>query len=328
MMNEYEVTSGSVIGKDHFYVGSGNRVMWTMNNQDAVCVFQCQQITIAMVADGCGSGSHSEVGAQLGVKLLTKAILDNLVYLLNKPNAQTLQYVLDRARQDTLAQISVMAKAMGGSFTETISNYFLFTVLGVLITKDFTAIFGIGDGVYVINGQRFVMERFALSEKKQNSPPYMCYALTGSEVLDKFPQYRHFVVHQFFYTQNLASVMIATDGVEDLIAAVQEKIPGKDELVGDLSQFTDDDKYFLNPSLTQGRLNLINGTVVRAHQQTRVVERESGLLPDDTSLIAIRRKPMKITNTITNTITKNDSMNHAGSEPSSDTKQDEGEEVS
>ena len=44
------------------------------NNQDAVLLVEHENYTIGIIADGCGSGANSEVGAQLAVKYLAKLI--------------------------------------------------------------------------------------------------------------------------------------------------------------------------------------------------------------------------------------------------------------
>jgi hypothetical protein len=60
--------------------------------------------------------------------------------------------------------------------------------------------------------------------------------------------------------------------------------------VGPLSQFWTDDRYFANPDALRRRLTLINRESVRADFESRRLVRTPGLLPDDTTVVVLRRR--------------------------------------
>ncbi|MDO8622315.1 MAG: protein phosphatase 2C domain-containing protein, partial [bacterium] len=54
-----------------------------------------------------------------------------------------------------------------------------------------------------------------------------------------------------------------------------------------IDQFWTDDRYFRNPDMVRRRLTLVNREAVRA--ENGMLARTPGLLPDDTTLVVIRR---------------------------------------
>lgn len=56
-MELFELGGGSIPGKDHLFNGN---LLVGKNNQDAFQVSQTSGLTIAVVADGCGSKPQSE----------------------------------------------------------------------------------------------------------------------------------------------------------------------------------------------------------------------------------------------------------------------------
>ena len=89
--------------------------------------------------------------------------------------------------------------------------------------------------------------------------------------------------------------MIGTDGVFDLENSEERKIPGKEDLVGPISQFWQDKRYYNNPDMIRRSLSLINRCVTRipkGEDGSLKIQHENGLLPDDTTIVAIRRIPL------------------------------------
>ena len=91
-------------------------------------------------------------------------------------------------------------------------------------------------------------------------------------------------------TKEISSLLIGSDGLENLILAAENNIPGKNEKVGPINQFWEDDRYFKNPDMIRRRLTLVNRTITKTDWDNRKILKEHGLLPDDTTLIVIRRK--------------------------------------
>ncbi|MEM9543880.1 MAG: hypothetical protein AAGA60_30905, partial [Cyanobacteria bacterium P01_E01_bin.42] len=98
------------------------------------------------------------------------------------------------------------------------------------------------------------------------------------------PQELQFQIHQSCEIEKLESLLIGTDGVEDLMNAADRNLPGKSEKVGSISQFWQEDRYFKNPDILRRKLSLINREFYCSGQP-----KEVGLLQDDTTLIAIRK---------------------------------------
>jgi len=275
-MKMFEIASGTMVGRDHRSAGK--------NNQDAICVLEDLETAIAIVCDGCSSGKYAEIGSLLGSRFIGVELLK----ILNASDCKTeveAEFILERARQNVLAQLRVLAMSLGGSFSQTVKDYFLFTVVGAALTQQSTFIFSIGDGFINLNGETLQIGPFP-----DNEPPYLGYNLTGSPVTDGRPELLKFTIHKFVPTEEVQFLLIGTDGVKDLISAEKKKIPGRDEEVGPLSQFWQEDRNFKNPDIVRRRLAIANQEITRLDQKKSAVEKELGLLPDDTTLVAIRRK--------------------------------------
>lgn len=270
MKNHFELTfelaGGSVVGREHRRVGK--------NNQDAYGWSVAEAGVIAVVCDGCGSGSHSEVGAKLGARMIVETmqrVLESDLPLENEAIWPTMQ-------QMWLTQLQQVAAQLGGDRAQTIQDYLLFTIVGIVMTPTLTAVFALGDGVIAINDQVIQLGPFA-----NNAPPYLAYGLL-EEISEALP----LKVLQLLPTDQLQTLLIGSDGVSDLMQVAQQTLPGRSDVVGDITQWQDD-RYFRNPDQVRRRLALINREVTTLTPSQQCL-RQSGLLPDDTTLIVIRRK--------------------------------------
>jgi hypothetical protein len=196
---------------------------------------------------------------------------------------RNIEFGWERIKSVVLGQISVLASAMGESFSRTINDYFLFTVVGAVITKRDTFLFSIGDGVFIVNGRVVQLGPFL-----NNAPPYLAYNLTGSSLTDSQPEFLNIRVEPTIPTYQIQSLVIGSDGVLDLINAEGRRLPRREDIVGNISQFWLNDLYFENSDATRRRLAIINreGAEIVFGNSAVVT---GGLLPDDTTLIAIRR---------------------------------------
>jgi hypothetical protein len=286
MNNLFELAAGSVTGRDH--AGRGNLLL-AKNNQDAFCHQVTDDALVAFVCDGCSSGAHSEVGAQIGARLLTRElVVESSPGMLARRGMllqpQSMPALLEMVRQNVVRALLRLAMVMvdrTGCLPRVIAEFLLFTSLGVLVTREWTACFSIGDGVFFING-----EMTRLGPFPQNEPPYLAYALVRSSISEALV---HFQIHQCLPTAKVQSILIGCDGIADLVAAAERNVPGKPGLVGPISQFWRDDCYF-RPDQIRRRLALVNSEVVSQDLETKVLVRSPGLLPDDTTLVVIRRK--------------------------------------
>lgn len=272
MRGVFEFAGGSVRGKDHVLSGK--------NNQDAWQVWQGADFSVAVVCDGCGDNlsPYSEVGATLGSQMIPRIVLRNA--------RQTTEYHTARfwegIRQDALAQLRVLAYQLGDNLSEVISRNFLFTTLGALIGQEQAVFFALGDGIIIVNGVQATQDE----EYPNNEPPYLAYGLGLFKYDPDLVKFRVWHIP----TADLESFLVGTDGVGELIKAHSRKIPGREELVGPLSQFWENDSFFANPDMVRRKLAIINRNNQKIIWGEQRVEREPGLLRDDTTLVTGRRK--------------------------------------
>ena len=72
------------------------------NNQDAHAFSVCDERILALVCDGCGSGRYSEVGAQIGARLLLAALHRRMA----GKSRERFEKTLERARRDVLRRLA------------------------------------------------------------------------------------------------------------------------------------------------------------------------------------------------------------------------------
>jgi hypothetical protein len=269
---------GSVVGRDHLMCG---KVLVGKNCQDAVSISQSQDCLVAIVCDGCGSGQHSEVGAQLAAKMLSKAILGRFT----RHGCLNLE-LLNAAKDDVLAQIRVLALQMGESLSAVVTDYFLFTVVGLAVTEESATVFSIGDGVHGGETQDGRLDFHVIGPFPGNAPPYPAYRLVKSSVAQELLDFQ--IVAQ--YAPWSKPVFIGSDGLRDLWNVCEFMIPGTSEPVGGLWQFWENDAYFANSDALPRKLRRINSWTAKLDAAGRI-QREAGLLPDDTTLVVVRRRP-------------------------------------
>lgn len=279
MKDTFEIAGGSIVGRDH--------IQTSKNNQDAFYFEVNEDYCLGIVADGCGSAQHSEVGAQMGVRTLASSI-KNIYRRLNKEeeDGSEIELFFNLIQNNLVSQIENSALFMSPSpekKTEIIYDYFLFTILGFLIYKNKIHYFWAGDGIIIKHGEILGTQELIINQN--NEPKYIAYNLTGAQQKYKSKlEYRTAIL-----TDDLQAVLIGCDGVKDLCESADKTIPGKTELIGSISQFWTEDKYFKNRFLIERRLRLAN-TPKQKRDDEGNVYMENGRLPDDTTLIVCRRK--------------------------------------
>jgi hypothetical protein len=272
-MPPFQVAGGSIRGRNHERSGG--------NNQDALAWSQTDRYVLAVVCDGCGSGAHSEVGARLGARLVLESLRAWAPALPYAP----VETVLEQVRLCLLSQLSALAQAMGGNVRHTIQDYFLFTIVGAVITPHHAIVFTLGDGAVAVNGA------YTYISYPGNAPPYLAYGLVGDAVAPPLRPYLAFQVHWHGRPEDVRELLLGSDGVHDLYSAAHQSLPGRTEPVGALAQFWREDRYFTNPYGITRRLALINRPVTRYAWEQRRVQHTPGLLADDTTLVVMRRTP-------------------------------------
>jgi hypothetical protein len=261
---QYQLAGGSTIGRDHRMVPK--------NNQDSWSIWKYDNLTVGIVADGCGSGMHSEVGAKLGVQMLGVA--------LRSEHQRYGQINWPRVQRNMLTQLDSVAQMMGDDYRKIVESYMLFTLLGVIIDNERATFFALGDGTIIING-----EALSIGPFQNNAPPYLGYGL----LLDKLTIEANAVALQpvcDLPIAQVASFLIATDGIDDVVRNDHGTLPGLGKPVGSIEQFWQNDRYFgNNPELLSRQLKLIG-------RDWPAVQPQPGLLGDDTTIIVGRRTPL------------------------------------
>jgi hypothetical protein len=236
----FEATGGSVPGRAHVRAGR--------NNQDAFAFVLEGELAAAVVCDGCSGSPRSEVGAALGARLLARALVRCLG---EDPGPARPAALLARARGVLIELLGPLGAALGGP--RAIADCLLFTVVGLLVGRERAAAFALGDGLVVINGERFVLGPYP-----GNEPPYLGYALLeGPSAPSELA-----VVRELPSTE-LRCALLGTDGALDLGEPALAALLGEERL-------------FRNLDGVRRRL--------------AVASRQPGRLLDDTTLVLLRRR--------------------------------------
>ncbi len=270
----FEAAGGTVAGRDHSRVGK--------NSHDAYAWADYRDLTVAVVCDGCGSSGHSEVGAKIGAKIALESILRHYRACPELfPYANMENPALKLVKRSILTRIQSLAESMAGGFSENVSQYFLFTILAAVIDgKEKKAfIFGCGDGIFYVNDVPTSIP------SPNNAPAYLSYNLvdTGRPSPDLGMLWMGDM-------DSLKSLLIGTDGVQELARSFDKPIPGKEEKIGSISQFWEKDGFFKNPFSIGHRLALINRSVSKIDWEKKAMSEAHGPLRDDTTIVVIRRK--------------------------------------
>jgi len=257
LSNQFEYACGSIIGRNHVLAGK--------NNQDALRIVIQDQCMTAVVCDGCGSGKHSEVGAKLGTRMVTDAIADLLHQGLAISEPDFWHILNIKLLQKIKTFVEISTNEAQESVMEFVNNYLLFTIVGLVITPSETFAFSMGDGAIAINGKLTQIPAYP-----DNAPPYLAYGLYQPEAVS-------FEIRDRMATSELESILIATDGIDDLVA------------VEEVSQFWQEDLYFKNPDAIRRKLAMLNREESKPDWQKREMVKRSGVLSDDTSVVVVRR---------------------------------------
>ena len=259
----YEVAGGTVQGRDHRARGR--------NNQDAYAWGAAGGAVVAVVADGCGSAPHSEVGAQIGARLMRESCLRHAATL--RPSS--VERWLEERRRDVLASLRSLAEGMGDEdgCVDVVHAHFLFTLQAAVLTPSCSLVAGVGDGYLRIDGETIDVEA------PGNAPPYLGYALLPPERVEMDPARFRFAVHAVGPGGAFDRLLIGTDGVRDLASA------------SPLDPFWDDDRFYRNPHVLARQLTRLAADTHRIDWRERRKETRPGILSDDTTLIVLRRRP-------------------------------------
>ncbi len=277
-MQQFEFACGTVQGKDHRRLGK--------NNQDTCTIYTSPKLSVAIVCDGCGSSEspYSEAGSLIGSRMMEQNIIHLSQRALNEPRLPQpdTEDFWEIVRLDTVAQLRVLARQMGESLSDIVGKYFLFTTLCAVITEDIAVFTAIGDGTFYINGNFIDM-----GDYEGNEPPYLGYGIVKSTLPSGLEKFRMLMA---LPKVALDTFLIGSDGALQLSQAANKPLPGKNEPVGDISQFWTNDLFFQNQFALGQRLSLINRQITEPNWQEQRLIQHHGLLNDDTTVVTGRRK--------------------------------------
>ena len=235
-MSDFQLTTGSVAGREH------TRLM--RNNQDGVGANIEREIAVAVVTDGCGSGSSNEVGARAAAWFLSAKLPGLAREFGVGPQLAT------RAADALLVWMTQVVEPLKDeALAAWVSEQWLFTVLCAVMDSRKALVFGIGDGVWSSDGAAGQV----LVAAEDNAPDYLGYRLVPKSMLSTKRELGVPAVHFFGEAQQLA---VATDGLS-AEAATLEKLCA-------------DKQVWRNPVALQRRLNLLATREKVLHDDTTV----------------------------------------------------------
>lgn len=269
-----QLFSGSITGANHRAINK--------NNQDSYFAASGPGWSVGVVCDGCGSQPFSEFGARLGASVIGNSIAGSMamarLFLLDNPHVKGIDYKTNTIADAQNALVNAMSFLLDRSRErkQYVEEHLLFTVIGWFSICGEIYFFGCGDGYYGWNGQHFQIGPF-----HENSPPYIGYRLLESTPAGQ----RNYALtfHGGVPLEDVMSVFVGSDGLEDLLAAEGKMKPNGRETVPSLGTLMDA-KFLSNPHKIQRQLNLVNGESVRANPAGHT-HHYKGLLPDDTTIV-------------------------------------------
>lgn len=264
ILDQFSVAAGSVPGFRHWKA--------YRNNQDGISVSTSEHSIAAFVCDGCSQGLHSEVGANLMARFFSRraiSLLDEnrVLKRWNLADPDDRQSFHEQLRQDALSYMRRVIAGIDDNPTESIRDFFLFTVVGAVVTTEMAFVFTLGDGIYQVNGDYTDID-------EDNLPTYIGYALLDADTLKDFDRRLTFEERQALPSCGLENLKIGSDGIEVLNRRADEVLKDETPQCG-IDQFNAP-RYTNARTAVQKRLTVIGLLNKRG--------------TDDMSLVTIQRR--------------------------------------
>lgn len=219
---EFFSAAGSVTGRGHRQA--------ERDGQDGYALVACEQVVAAIVTDGCSSGRCSEIGARLGAAWLAALIEQRFASVVSDADALA---AAGDVSGGLLVRLELLARSLdanGRVNASCVAEALLFGFLAAVVTPRTAIVFGIGDGIVVVD-----RERSTIDPGPDNAPPYAAYGLLGMRLEPR--------VHFIGPTAGVDVMAVATDGLDG-----ESSLP-------DLAA---DPRYTNNPSLLRKRLVVLS----------------------------------------------------------------------
>lgn len=251
LSGSFLAVSGSVTGRDHRRA--------ERDGQDGHAVVISDDVVAGIVTDGCSSGRASEIGARVGAAWLAALVAQTFHGVDEAAAARAASATVCRTLLERLELLARSFDPAGHVSATRVDQSLLFGFLAAVVTPVTTIVFGIGDGIVVVDGRVTVID-----PGPQNAPPYVAYGLLGAAGACIEPR-----IHFAGPTDGVLAISVATDGAAPLVDAV-------DASRASLVTIVADPRYARNPSLLRKRL---------------IVLSDAGTFADDATIAIVRRRP-------------------------------------
>jgi len=267
----FEFAVGSVMGRDHRLTGKNNQDGWWLDYRAS----SSNPMISGVVCDGCSETPQSYIGATLTSRILSRLALQ-VPTLLFDPN------FLPLLNQKAILELYTLINKLDDYCPSAAYQYFMFTVVGFVVTPDWFMIYSVGDGVWGVNDKVDELGPFP-----ENKPPYFVYgSLISSSISPKLCKLQQICLQPI---EKIDNFLVGTDGVGYIIMSEDKNVPGRDEKVGPVSQVWNNDAFYKNSDALRRRLFIINRDVQQVDWKGKQVKKNNGLLPDDTTIICARK---------------------------------------
>jgi len=188
----WNINKAITIGNDHLIAKT--------NKQDFCSAVEADTSLVGVICDGCSSGKHSEVGATLIGTYLMNALtttrdIDSL-------SENTIKHQLGFGLTSFIRQLCFnlgLDEKLQASFIEQcMTATFLFCV----ITDKYVYIGQSGDGVFIINGEKNIIDQ-------DDAPEYIAYCALPNAT----KSFLDYITVTKFDVEDITDILIASDGL-------------------------------------------------------------------------------------------------------------------
>lgn len=223
LLSDFAISQASMVGREHLRLHR--------NNQDAVQHRASTALIAGVVCDGCGEGRGSEAGARLCAAFVTDWLCRCA------PGLGSAEKIAHAATSALTAWLWRLAEPFDDPARRAafVRDHLLATLIACVIEEERTVVFGVGDGVFSVNGQTTRLDAGA-----DNAPAYPAYRIVDRTFMEGFAESKPVILYAG-PTRGLQSLLIGTDGLDPLAGR------------GELAQLEEDGRYAKNPTLLQRR---------------------------------------------------------------------------
>jgi hypothetical protein len=271
LLKAFEVTSGSTTGSSHRLSNP------PAPNQDRVLTLVTEDLIVCCFSDGCSSAEFSQIGADLTVTTLFKAILAR--YKSGKPfNAKWFKrlywHLVETLWEATNTYLSAEDRNNRDKMLDVIMSHMLATAGGCVIDKENAWRFGVPEVIGLLNGAQF---NWAAEQKDEAPYPALAYHYEGVKYFGDF-------ITEDTPVTDLNTLMMGTDGIGRLLKVCNNprlRIPGTEVPVGPIDQVFTRTEFYTNPNACSEWLDALAAGSTDGE--------EPGYLSDDSTLFGLRR---------------------------------------